>query len=129
MRITLIFAWTLFASAYAHAADLSQGLSSIPISNILIAAVLSFIGGLAWTAQKEARAETETRRLALTVFSDVLVSVVAGLITFFLLSIATDSPLIQAALITIAGYGGTRIMDSYLSVLIDRIGGMFRKPT
>lgn len=129
MRIALIISWTLFASAYAHATDLAQGLSSIPISNIIIAAVLSFIGGLAWTAQKEAHATTETRRLALTVFSDVLVSVVAGLITFFLLSIATDSALIQAALITTAGYGGTRIMDSYLSVLIDRVATIFRKST
>lgn len=127
MRAALIGAWMLFFSAFAHAqsVSLAAGLGSIPISNILIACGLSFVGGVAWTSQKEAKAEIENKKIFLTIFSDILVSVVAGLVTFFLLSLATDSALLQAALITLSGYGGTRIMDSYLTVLVDRIKGLF----
>lgn len=123
MRVGLMFLWFFLAINFAHAQTLAQGLSSISMGNTLIAACLAFVGGAAWTAQKEARRETENKKLWATVFSDILVSVVAGLITYFLLSIATDSPLVQAALITIAGYGGTRIMDGYVSSLLDRIKG------
>lgn len=125
MRFALVSLWLALYSALAYGGDLAEGLQSISITNVLIAAGLSFVGGIAWTSQKEAASTSENKKLLLTIVSDISCSVVAGLITFFVLSIWTDSPLLQAALITIAGYGGTRILDGYVNVALERIKGLF----
>lgn len=129
MRFALIAWWLISYAALVHAEtiNLANGLSSIPLSNVLIAMSIAFVGGLAWTAHKQSMVLTESKNLWLIVSSDLLVSTVAGLATYFIASITTESPALQAVSILIAGYGGTRIMDGYVSVLIDWATGIFKR--
>ena len=124
-------AWLLLATTLAHAQPvvMAHGLASIPPSNLLIAAGLSFVGGLAWTSQKEAKSTVENKRLALTIIADLFGAVVAGVVAYFLAASATDSVMLQAAAITTAGYGGTRLLDVYLSEAIVWLKGFFTRKT
>ena len=127
LRPFLAFTWLLLVAKLAHGQTVSiaHGLASIPPANILVAVGLAGVGGLAWTSQKEAKAEGENKKLLLTVVSDLLVSIVAGLSVYFMLTTVTDSIMIQSAGITIAGYGGTRVLEPATQAVIDFVKRVF----
>ena len=116
--------WT--ASAAAAQTTFASDLGGLPPAAAAVAALLAIIGGAAYTAQKMADPAVTVKSVPLTIISDILASVVAGLITFFLSSWANWPVVLQAACITLAGYGGSRVLERYLVVgmtKIDRLGG------
>jgi hypothetical protein len=120
------FCWFALTACWSFAALAAQNtlpadLRSIPVEAIAIAVVLAVIGGAAHTAAKLADATTVLKSVRLEVLKDVLSSVVAGLITFFVCSYLGWASVLQAACITLAGYGGSRVLEKYLDTALTRI--------
>ena len=114
------------ASAWAAQTTFVGDLTSIPPAAVAVSALLAVIGGAAFTAQKMADPATVVKSVALEIIKDILASVVAGLLTFFISSWAGFPAVLQAACITLAGYGGSRVLERYLIAglaRIDRLGG------
>ncbi len=114
------------ATTCAAQATLAGDLSSIPPAAVAVCAVLAMIGGAAYTAQKIANPETVIKNIFAEVVKDVTASLVAGLVTFFVASWLGLPTVLQAACITVAGYGGSRVLERYLAnglKQIDRLGG------
>lgn len=125
----LVWAWIAAiwtCSAAAAQTTFASDLGGLPPAAAAVAALLAIIGGAAYTAQKMADPAVTVKSIPLTIISDILASVVAGLITFFLTSWVAWPAVLQAACITLAGYGGSRVIERYLlagMARIDRIGG------
>lgn len=105
-----IWSTTAWAAQSTFAADLS----SIPLEAIKWTVLLSFIGGAASTTNKIAAPDVVVRSIPLEILKDVMASLVAGLVTFFLCSWINVPYWLQAALITLAGYGGSKALDQLL---------------
>lgn len=113
------------ASAMAAQATFDHDITSIPLGAIAVAMTLAFIGGLAFTMQKIAKPDVIVRSIPLEVFKDLINSLVAGLVAFFLgswIGPPVLPPFAQALLITIAGYGGSRFLEQVLTETFTRIG-------
>lgn len=125
----LMWGWLIsFWSVAAWAAQVSftADLALIPPAAIAVSVLLSIIGGAAFSASKLADPETVVKSVSLEIVKDILASIVAGLLTFFICSWLNFAAVLQAACITIAGYGGSRVLERYLNsalLRIDRLGG------
>lgn len=116
------FIWLLaFWSVCAYGAEpnFAANMGSIPLGAVIWCILLSFIGGIAFTANKISRPNIVIKNSAIEVTKDILMSLVAGLITFFVSSQFGVAYWLQAALITISGYGGSKVLDKYLSKGLD----------
>lgn len=114
------------ASAWAAQATFAKDMASIPPAALAVSVLLSIIGGAAFTAQKMADPGTVVKSVALEIVKDILASIVAGLLTFFVCAWLDFAAVLQAACITLAGYGGSRVLERYLNsalMRIDRLGG------
>lgn len=110
----LILTWTAVCYA-AEPNTLSQGLGAIPLRDIGTALFLSVVGGVAGTLVKLTKPDILVKNLALEIAKDSMSSLVVGLLTFFFSSWWTGvSYWLQAGLILIAGYGGSRVLDVML---------------
>lgn len=104
----------IFWCSFVYAAEnpLVEGLESIPAKAMIYVLVLSIVGGAAGTLTKLTRPDVVVRNLSLEIAKDVLTSVLAGALIFFFTS---WQPWIsfwpQAILITLAGYGGSKVID------------------
>lgn len=119
-----IFAWlSAFwtVSAWASQSTFASDMSSIPAEAIGWTTLLSFIGGAAFTTNKISRPNIIVKSIPLEMIKDILMSLVAGLITFFLCSFGGLPYWLQAALITLSGYGGSKVLDKYLSKGLDLV--------
>ncbi len=129
LPIKMCWAWLLTfwsASAWAATATFASDLSSIPVAAVAVAVGLSLIGGAAATLQKIANPEFVVKSVPLEVVKDILASVVAGLVTYSVCAWQELPLLLQPAFITVAGYGGSRVLERYLAAgmnRIDRLGG------
>lgn len=110
------------ASAWAAQETFPHDITGIPLGAIAVAMTLALIGGLAYTLQKIAKPEVTVRSVPLEVFKDLINSMVAGLVAFFIGSWFTVPTFAQALLITIAGYGGSRFLEHVLTETFTRIG-------
>ncbi len=125
----MIWAWmaTMWtASAAAAQATFVTDLATIPIAAVAVAAVISLIGGAAATLAKIASPDVAIKNLTVVVLADVMSSLVAGEGIFFLCAWREFDPLLAAACIFVAGFGGSRVIDRLLGVgmsQIDRLGG------
>jgi len=122
--VWLMTIWS--ASAWAATTTFVSDLSIIPAAAVAVAVVLAFIGGAAATLQKIANPDFVVKSVALEIIKDIFSSVVAGLITYSVCAWIGCPLLLQPACITIAGYGGSRVLERYLSAgmaRIDRLGG------
>jgi hypothetical protein len=121
------------AAAYAAETDLAKGLESIPFAAIKYVLIFSFIGGAAGTLNKIANPDIAVKRVWLEMLKDLASSLVAGLIIFFFASWTSISFWLQAAFITLGGFGGSRVVDRMvdggLFTWIDRISGKVNKDT
>ena len=64
--------------------------------------------------------------MPLEVSSDLLLSLLAGLVTYFLCAWQEVPILLQAGLIPLAGFGGARVLEAYLAAglaKLSRFGG------
>lgn len=123
--------WTLLllfwsAAAMAAQATFANDLSDIPPAAIGISMLLAVIGGSAYTAQKIADPVTVVRNAGLEIVKDLLTSVVVGLCIFCLGSYLNWASVVQAGLITLGGYGGSRVLEPAVAAFIrwiSRLGG------
>lgn len=111
--------WT--ASAAAAQATFVTDLSKIPLAAVAIAVLIALIGGAAATLAKVANPSLEIKNMGLVVASDILSSLVVGLVTFFLCAWQELNPLLAAGCIFVAGYGGSRVLDRYLAAGMSQI--------
>ncbi|MES2262077.1 MAG: phage holin family protein [Pseudomonadota bacterium] len=130
----LCWAWlaTIWScSAWAAQATFAGDLAAIPPAAFAVSVLLAVIGGAAFTAQKMADPATVVKSVLLEIVKDILASIVAGLLTFFICAWMEFAAVLQAACITIAGYGGSRVLERYLGGAlrsIDRLGGKEGSP-
>lgn len=101
-------------SAYAASVTFTDDLAHIPFAAIAMCLFLSFIGGLASTLQKLAAQTPAMRSLWLEISKDLVVSLVAGLLAFFASEWLDFQAVLEAGVITLAGYGGSRVLDRLL---------------
>lgn len=112
---TVAFAYlALFWCTFVYAAEnpLVAGLESIPPKALLYVLGLSIVGGAAGTLSKLTRPDIVVRNLGLEIAKDVFMSVLAGALMFFFTSwVPSVSFWPQAILITMSGYGGSKVID------------------
>lgn len=121
----LIINWCLFSTAYAAESPFVIGIEAIPAKAFLYVLALSIVGGAAGTLTKLSRPDIIVRNLPLEITKDIFASVVAGMLVFFFTSWwETVSFWLQSALITLAGYGGSKVLDM---MLIDGAMPWFRE--
>lgn len=101
-------------SAWAATVTFGDDLSSIPLAAVTLCLFLSFIGGLASTLQKLAADVAPVRSIGLEIAKDLVVSLVAGLLAFFASEWMNFQAVLEAGVITLAGYGGSRVLDRAL---------------
>lgn len=114
------------AGAWAASTTFASDLSTIPAAAVAVAVGLALVGGAAATLQKIANPEFVARSMTLEIIKDIFASVVAGLVTYSLCAWQEIPLLLQPGCITIAGYGGSRVLERYLAAgmtRIDRLGG------
>lgn len=119
---TVFWAYLLiFWSAAVWAADTEQakGLESISLLTILYVFVVAAVGGALTTLNKITNPVIVVKFIWLELLKDVLSSFIAGLLAFFLTSWWSTAIWGQAVFITLAGVGGSRVLDRMLE------GGMF----
>lgn len=110
----LLVQWS--AVAYAAEHPLVAGIESIPLTAVLYVFALSIVGGAAGTLTKLARPDIVVRNLVLEISKDIVASVAAGLLVFFFTSWWDNVNFwLQAAAVTMAGYGGSKILDLALA--------------
>ena len=125
-RLWLLMFWS--TSAWAASKTFASDLSSIPPAAVAVAIGLALIGGATATLQKIAAPDFVVKSLALEVIKDICSSVVAGLVTYSVCAWQELPLLIQPAFITIAGYGGSRVLERYLAAGMARIDRLGDKP-
>ncbi|MEX3555913.1 MAG: phage holin family protein [Burkholderia gladioli] len=108
----LALVWPL--SAWAASVTFTDDLANIPFAAVAMCLFLSFIGGLASTLQKLAAQTPAARSLWLEIAKDLVVSLVAGLLAFFVSEWMNFQAVLEAGVITLAGYGGSRVLDRLL---------------
>lgn len=124
-------AWAWMASFWSVSAIAAQAtfpgdLSSIPPAAVAIAVALAFCGGAAATLRKIANPATVVRSVPLEILADMGCSVLAGLVTYFFCAWREYAILLQACLIPLAGFGGSRLLEKAITVVearIDRLAG------
>jgi len=112
------FAWLILmwsVATWAAESTFAKDMSSIPLEAIQWTVLLSLIGGAAFTTNKVSRPDIIVKNIWLEMAKDLLMSLVAGLVTFFFTSWWAAPYWLQAALITLAGYGGSKALDKYLA--------------
>lgn len=110
----LILTWSAVCYA-AEARSLTEGLSSIPARDVGVVLVLSIVGGVAGTLVKLTKRDVIVANLPLEIAKDMMASLVVGLLTFFFTSWWDGvSYWLQAGLIMLAGYGGSKVLDMLL---------------
>lgn len=112
IRAYLIINWCLFSTAYAAESPFVIGIEAIPAKAFLYVLALSIVGGAAGTLTKLSRPDTIVRNLPLEITKDIFASIVAGLLAFFTTSwFDSVSFWLQSAIITVFGYGGSKVLD------------------
>lgn len=114
--VYLLLNWSVVA--YAAENPLVEGIESIPVKAMLYVFALSTVGGAAGTLTRMASPSRPTvTNLPLEISKDVMSSLLAGILAFFFTSWAKDTISFwpQAALITLAGYGGSKTLDIALT--------------
>ncbi|CAJ3202197.1 Uncharacterised protein [Burkholderia pseudomallei] len=117
----LALTWSLVTYA-ATRSDVSFGrdLASIPIIAYVITVILSSIGGAASTLQKLSNAE-DLSRWKLHVARDMVSSIAAGLLMFFIAESFRWDSAQEAAAITVAGYGSSKLFDAVMTRILQKV--------
>lgn len=103
---------TWSAMAYAAENPFVAGIDAIPQKAIAYVFGLAIIGGAAGTLTKLSRPDTVVRNLPLEIVKDIVASIVAGMLAFFIASWVDKFDFwLTAIAITMAGYGGSKVLD------------------
>ncbi|UVA80481.1 MULTISPECIES: phage holin family protein [Pandoraea] len=110
-----LLCWATAAIA-GSAVTFDQDLAHVAPAAIVLTVVFSLLGGVANTLQKLARVDAPpVRSVPLEVAKDLVVGVVAGLAAFFVSEWMEWRWALEALAITLAGYGGSRVLDAVLN--------------
>ena len=132
MRRLILWLWGVWAllwtaAAYAMArqseAAIADGLAGIPVASLALALLLALIGGAASTFQRLASTDPPARSMALEVGSAITASIVAGLAAFFFCEWREWPAPLCALAITLASWGGKRLLDQAVDAGLRRIQG------
>jgi hypothetical protein len=121
--LLLLIFWS--AAAVAAQVTFAHDLRDIPPAAVGISVLLAVIGGSAWTASKLAAPDVVVKSVPLEVLKDLLASVVIGLVTFFAGTYFEWPSVVQAGLITLGGYGGSRVLEPLLAIGVKRLARFF----
>jgi hypothetical protein len=124
----LAWGWLMTFWAASAWATFAGDMANIPPAALAVTVLLAIIGGAAFTAQKMADPATVVKSVSLEIIKDILASIVAGLLTFFIGSWLGFTTVLQAACITLAGYGGSRVLERYLNTALMRLDRFSGKP-
>lgn len=106
----LLLNWS--AMAYAAESPFVTGMDAIPQKAFVYVLGLAIIGGAAGTLTKLCNPDIVVRHLPLEITKDIFASVVAGLLAFFAASWTNKLDFWATAIaITVAGYGGSKVLD------------------
>jgi hypothetical protein len=114
------------ATAYAMTAahdSLSREIGEIPLESWALSVVLSLIGGAAAAFQGLAGDGPGGRPVWIEIASVVMASFVAGLAAFFLCEWRHAPAPLAALAITVASWGGKRVLDALLEAGLKRVQG------
>jgi hypothetical protein len=112
--VNILLTWS--AVAYAAENPFVAGVDAIPLKAIVYVLALAFVGGLAGTLTKLAKPDVIVRNLPLEISKDMVSSIVSGILAFLFSSYLDNINFwLQAAFITIAGYGGSKVLDMALA--------------
>lgn len=129
----LRFSWMLLAmcfsmSAFAAQAVFVTDLSVIPLGTVALAVVISIVGGMASTLAKISSPRIKVENLWLVVMSDMVSSIVGGLIAFFIAAAAERPPFQAAVAILVAGLTGAIGLKKYFPFGISEVGTRAGEP-
>jgi hypothetical protein len=123
IQVYLLLTWLPLAYA-AEMDPLVVGLESIPPRAVAYVVGLASVGGIAGTLTKMCKPDTAVRSLPLEIFKDIFASLVAGMLAFFFMSWSGAFVFWATAIaITMAGYGGSKVLDL---MLVDGVMPWFR---
>ena len=108
-------------SAVAAQTVFVTDLSVIPLGAVGLAVVIAAIGGLGSTLAKISTTRIKVENFWLMVIADMSISIVAGLIAFFVAAAAERPPFQAAAAILIAGLSGAIGLKKYLPAGISEV--------
>lgn len=114
---------TVYAAVPVVAANLEETLSELSVMSIVIAVLLSTIGGAAATLQRVAAAK-DMSRWKLEVMRDLSASIVSGLIMFFVLESMDFNAAREAAIVTLSGFAGSTLLDHLTKRFLSRIDNL-----
>lgn len=129
----LLMTWS--ALAYAAESPFVTGIDAIPQKAFAYVFGLAIIGGAAGTLAKLARPDVVVRNLPLEIAKDIVASLVAGMLAFFITSWLDNFDFwLTAIAITMAGYGGSKVLDfalveGFMPWLRDLLRRVFNLPT
>lgn len=118
--VLLIIAWSTTTQLYAQQVTFGGDLESIPLKSFVYVGILAFLGGLSATLQKFANPEIVVDRVFLEISKDLVLSISAGTLAFFLTEQAHTPVMLEAAVITVAGRTGSRWLDRAANSFLDR---------
>lgn len=115
--LRLVLSLVLLGNAgWVLAADGALTPDQVPLVQYAYAFVLSFWGGMAATLQRWSQG-TERGAWWLVLWRDTVCSTLAGLLVFFLAKHYATPPMLAAVAVSVAGYGGSLVLDALLARL------------
>lgn len=109
--LLLLIAWSATTQLYAQQITFGGDLEAIPLKSLFYVGVLAFLGGLSSTLQKFADPDIVVPRVSVELAKDLVLSLVAGAIAFFMAEQTHAPVMIEASLITVAGWAGSKWLD------------------
>ena len=125
IQALLLLIWTASAFAAAPILTTAPTIEDIPLRAVAVAIFLALIGGAARSAQKLADPDKQITSVPMALLADLLTSVAVGTATYFLVAWREFPPLLQAFVITVAGFSGTKFLEQYTDALIKRLTGTY----
>jgi hypothetical protein len=119
----LLWAAAAYAMVRQTEAALADGLAGIPAASLVLAVFLALIGGTASTFQRFASSDPPARSAAIEIGSVITASIVAGLSAFFFCEWRGWPAPLTALAITLASWGGKRVLDQAVDAGLRRIQG------
>jgi len=114
--------WLLCTATLLYAADRAAlSPETVPFLKWLAALLLAFWGGITMLLQKFAKGDGN-ERWELMIVSGVASSLLAGVVMFMAGMHFEVPSMLNYIFVTIAGYGGSRTLDAFLSRLEKNIG-------
>jgi hypothetical protein len=117
----LFIVWSTTTQLYAQQVTFGNELESIPLKCLVYIAFLAFLGGIASTLQKFANPDIVVSRPFIEILKDTVISIVAGALAFFTAEQANTPVMVEAAMITAAGWAGSTVLDRASSSLLDKV--------